>query len=1093
MNEESLFAAALEKAAGAERQGFLDGACASDKGLRRRVELLLAADGHAGGLLDREASGEAPATAEGPGTVIGRYKLREQIGEGGFGLVFVAEQYEPVRRKVALKVIKPGMDTREVVARFEAERQALALMDHPNIAKVLDAGAADSGRPYFVMELVRGVAVTEYCDRDQLTTRERLDLFAAVCRAVQHAHQKGVIHRDLKPTNVLVTLHDGKPVVKVIDFGVAKALNQQLTEHSVYTRFAQMVGTPTYMSPEQAEMSGLDIDTRADIYSLGVLLYELLTGTTPFDKGRLKTAGFDEIRRIIREEEPPKPSTRVSTLGQAATTVSANRQSDPRRLSRSLRGELDWVVMKALEKDRTRRYETAADLARDVERYLRDEPVEASPPSTVYRLRKVLRRNRGPVLAALVVLVALFVGIVAMMVGLLEAWRQRDLTEQARKDEAKQRLETEWLLYGVQINLAQQAWENDNAALAFHHLEACRPDFRGWEHDYLFSLFYSNHRTYGTRSTFQQVSKSINSVAVSPDGTRIAVGGSDRKVKVWETATGREIVTLPGHTNEVLSVAFSPDGKRVASGGADRTVRVWDADTGREILTFGMHTDSVTGVAFGPDGTRIASASRDGTVRVWDVDTGGETLTLRGRQAGITGVAWSPDGQRIAGCTTDHAVRVWATDTGYLHHTLGGGASRETAAAFSPDSRRIVGGGYDGVIRVWDLATDKGVLTLRGHAGAVKSVCFSPDGQRIASGGIDGTVRVWDPDAGREVGTLRGHTDQVSGVAFMPDGKHIISGSHDMTVKVWDAVWDPTVVQGTRTLLTGRGPVSSVAFSPDGKRAASGCSNSPLLNVWDAATGRELRTLSGGKGSVTGVAFSPDGTRIAGGNGDRTVSVLDAATGNMVLTLQGHTDQVYCVAWSPDGRRIASGGRDRTVRVWNADTGREVLAFPRHTDAIRSVAWSPDGGRIASGGNDQTVRVWDAATGQEALTLRGHAGPIHSVAWDPGGPRIASGSLDGTVKIWDAATGQEALTLRGHGGEVHSVAWSPDGRRIFSGSSDTTIKVWDAAMGHETLTLKAHTLAVTALAVSPDGRRILSGGSDGSVKAWDARMRQQQR
>jgi eukaryotic-like serine/threonine-protein kinase len=422
MNEESLFAAALEKPDAAEREAFLASACGSDRLLRQRLEKLLAThDRAAAGILDRGAEGdfvlaslspESQLTTEGPGALIGPYKLKEKIGEGGFGLVFVAEQQEPVRRKVALKIIKPGMDTREVIARFESERQALALMDHPNIAHVLDAGATASGRPYFVMELVRGVDITEYCDCNQLANRDRLELFISVCHAVQHAHQKGIIHRDLKPSNVLVTLHDGKPVVKVIDFGVAKALNQQLTDSSIYTRFAQMIGTPTYMSPEQAEMSGLDIDTRADIYSLGVLLYELLTGTTPFDRDRLKSAGFDEIRRIIREEEPPKPSTRISTLGQAATTLSANRRSDPRRLSRSFQGELDWIVMKALEKDRTRRYETATDMARDVQRYLADEPVEACPPSAVYRLMKFGRKFKRALATTAAFVVLLLAAVV---------------------------------------------------------------------------------------------------------------------------------------------------------------------------------------------------------------------------------------------------------------------------------------------------------------------------------------------------------------------------------------------------------------------------------------------------------------------------------------------------------------------------------------------------------------------------------------------------------------------------------------------------------------------------------------------------------
>ncbi len=431
MSERSLFLAALDIDNPSERSAYLEQACAGDPVLRAQIEQLLKAHQQSGLFMERPAPALCATVddpiRERPGTVIGPYKLMEQIGEGGMGLVFVAEQLQPVRRKVALKVIKPGMDTRQVVARFEAERQALAIMDHPNIAKVLDGGETAGGRPYFVMELVKGLPITEYCDQNQVPIRQRLELFVSVCEAVQHAHQKGIIHRDLKPSNVMVVSHDGRPVVKVIDFGVAKAIGQQLTEKTIYTQFSQMVGTPLYMSPEQAGQSGLDVDTRSDIYSLGVLLYELLTGTTPFDRERMRELSYDEMRRIIREEEPPKPSTRISTLGKAATAVSMQRQSEPRQLSRLFRGELDWIVMKALEKDRNRRYETTNGLARDIQRYLMHEPVEACPPSVGYRLRKLVRRHR--LALAVSGLILLFI----LSLGTVVGWTVRDREERKAK------------------------------------------------------------------------------------------------------------------------------------------------------------------------------------------------------------------------------------------------------------------------------------------------------------------------------------------------------------------------------------------------------------------------------------------------------------------------------------------------------------------------------------------------------------------------------------------------------------------------------------------------------------------------------------
>ncbi len=406
IDEEAIFSAAAAIDEADQQLAYLRQACGGDPALLARLEALLRVHASQNSFIERAADSlqltiEVPGAIEGPGTVIDRYKLLEKIGEGGMAVVYMAEQQYPVRRRVALKIIKLGMDTKNVIARFEVERQALALMDRPNIAKVFDGGATETGRPYFVMELVRGVDITDYCDQNRLNTRERLELFVQVCNAVQHAHQKGIIHRDIKPSNVMVTLHDGKPVPKVIDFGIAKATNQRLTEQTLFTRYSQMIGTPEYMSPEQAEMSGLDIDTRTDIYSLGVLLYELLTGVTPFASETLREAGYSEMQRIIRETDPLKPSTRIRTLGETLGDVAQCRQSSPELLPKLVKGDLDWIVMKTLEKDRTRRYETAHALAEDIERHLRQEPILAGSPGTVYRVNKFLRRHRTKVLASL--------------------------------------------------------------------------------------------------------------------------------------------------------------------------------------------------------------------------------------------------------------------------------------------------------------------------------------------------------------------------------------------------------------------------------------------------------------------------------------------------------------------------------------------------------------------------------------------------------------------------------------------------------------------------------------------------------------------
>ncbi|MBA3485388.1 MAG: protein kinase [Pirellulales bacterium] len=1107
MRERDIFIEALERGGTSERASLLDEACQSDVELRGRVERLLAEhERQESFILDFPPDGLDATVdhhiSECPGTVIGPYKLLQQIGEGGMGVVFMAEQTEPIQRIVAIKIILPGMDTRQVIARFEAERQAVAMMDHPNIAKVLDAGTTDSGRPYFVMELVKGVPITKYCDEKHLPLRLRLELFMQVCQAVQHAHQKGIIHRDIKPTNVLVAEYDDHAVPKVIDFGVAKATAQKLTERTIFTEFGQVVGTVEYMSPEQAKLNQLDIDTRSDIYSLGVLLYELLTGSTPFARKRLRSAAFDEMLRIIREEDPPKPSTRLSTTGTLAS-IAANRGSQPNKLSGLVRGELDWVVMKALEKDRNRRYETAISFAADIQRYLDDEAVQACPPSAMYRCRKFARRNKRPLIVATLLGSALLVTLVGLTASTVLISREQRATANALQDVTLAKADLQGTLkrerrdsYFHRISLAHRELSVDNLDRALKRLDECPKDLREWEWYYLARLCR-------VEPVILRVKTQINSLTFSADGERLAYAGEDGAVKVCNSKTGDVIQSLNAHSGFVFSVAFHPDGKHLASTSEDHQVKVWNLTTGQSVFAGPcdvIHNNGASyTVAFSPDGARVAAGS-EGAVKVWDWKNNQLLYTLGGHPTKPISVAFSRDGKRLASGSWRGRVQLWDAEAeGEPLQTFPeSGETRHPACAvaFSPDGERLATASFDRRVDVWDTATGARVLSLP-HSGLVLCVAFSPDGRRLASAGEDKTVRIWDAATGGEVLALRGHTGVCGSVAFSPDGRRLASASLDGTIRIWDA--SPLKEhEGQESLnFTGHtNEIWSLAVSPDGQKIASG-GFGMVTKVWDAQTGMVSAEFSGQRVVAFCVAWQPDGERIASAGGDggsemATVKVWDAQTGQQVFAILGGPEEFFAVAYSPDGQYLVTGSANRAVQVWNARTGDKVGMLGTHERELRGVVFSRDGRQLASSSGDGVVKLWDATRldkQQEArLTLSARVpAQCLNVAFSPDGGRLATGGEENTVMIWDMKTGQKLQTLRGHNGDVYTVAFSPndDGRWVASAGEDSTVKVWDSHTSTNVRSFRGHTGLVSSVAFTPDGRRLISGSRDHTVKIWD--------
>ncbi|HEY8749693.1 MAG TPA: protein kinase [Tepidisphaeraceae bacterium] len=1074
-------------------------------------------------------AGPAPKAAEVPRSAksrsprelpefIAHYRILESLGEGGMGQVYKAEQREPIRRIVALKVIKLGMDTKEVVARFDAERQALALMNHPNVARVFEAGMTDTGRPYFAMEHVPGVPLTDYCDQTKLTTRERLELFIPVCHAIQHAHQKGIIHRDLKPSNILVTVFDGKPVPKVIDFGIAKATNQQLTQHTLFTQTGALIGTPEYMSPEQAQTSGLDVDTRTDVYSLGVILYELLTGALPFDTETLHRAGLDGMAKMIREEEPQKPSTKLGILNKTPTPkpgipdtheLARRRRCDFRTLQRELRGDLDWIVLKAMEKDRIRRYETASALADDVQKYLYDEPVSAGQPGRWYRATKFARRNRGLFVTGTIVGFTVIVGFLTSSIGFIKFWRANTdlaakvqevqhantVASQKTAEALAQRSEAEKQRNAAQIAVADGLLaQGDALDLAGRWVDAGgkyaeaytslgrlgRPTLGAelglWAH-YAYSPPPLLALTGSTGA--------VRCVAVSKDGRLAISGGEDRVVRLWDVQSGTEIRSFVGHDGHVLCLAISADGKTALSGSADKTIGLWDVQTGRKLKQLEGHAGPVSNVCFSPDGKSVLSASDDRTLKLWNLESGAVVRTFSTHAQDVT-VAFSPDGKlALSGSGVDKlhepTLTLWNVDQGTEIRSFPSHSAGVSSIAFSSDGTKALAGSDDHTMNLWDLATSTVVQKFVGHTGGVNSVAFSPDDSKALSAADDNTLKVWDVKTGVELRSLRGHTGRVLAAAYVGDGSVALSGSVDHTLQLWDLRPNSEI----RSLHGHDGFGSALAFSPDGRTALSGGYDNSVIH-WDISTGLELHRLKGHTGAVLSVAFSPDGKTAVSGGADQSAELWDLRTGLEQQPLSGHTNAVMGVAFAPDGRSVLTASADQTIKLWDARTGSELRTFKGATGAITSMVFSPaDGRTFATAGEDKLIRLWDIKTGEVVRTLAGHTGRVLSLAISTDGRLLASGSDDKTIRIWDIAAGKELRSFPAHAGAVLSVAFAPDGITVLSGGEDHTLKLWDAQTGTLLRAFGGQTGAVLSVALAADGLTALSASYDDlTIKLW---------
>ncbi len=988
---ESLLEQALERSS-EEREAFLQEACGDNVSLLNQLKRLLAREADVASFMnDPTVAGEEEESGEDDpiiGTEVGPYKVLQRLGEGGYGIVYLAEQRQPVNRRVALKVIKLGMDTKQVIARFEAERQALAMMEHPNIAKVLDAGATESGRPYFAMELVRGVPVTQYCRQQALDAEDRLKLFARICRAVHHAHQKGVIHRDLKPNNILVTLHDGVPVPKVIDFGIAKATNIRLTEKTLFTEFRQFVGTPAYTSPEQVEMSGLDVDTRSDIYSLGVLLYELLTGTTPIELETLKKAAYAEIQRTIIETVPPKPSTRLTELRKRSPT-----HSDRRIPHTDLKRELDWITMKALEKDRRRRYESASAFSDDVERFLNREPVAAAAPNMVYHLIKMTQRHRTAALAGMAILASLIAGLIIAMIS-----RSREAHARAEVEIRERRLlDTN---YAHDMQAVSEAFARGHAALAEkilqrHVPKGDEPDRREWLWRYWMGQIH--------RETASASFESGAALVISPDGqTLVRVGRNE--TKILSLPNLQLVKTIAVRGGRPLGGFFSPDGLQFFVNNTERTVIDLESykvsqNLSGFVLEKGAHLFPTPNQKWLIKAQQVpVEGERPMALQLtcFDAVSGDLTSTLSDpitppeRFFIDREIRVSPNSRWITMSAGDRSLRLISIPDMKEVARLPL-QDQANSVAWSPDSTKLaIGYDYPQDVEIWDIPSGQHTRTLTsGYLGPKVYLAFSPNGRLLAASHFDGGILIWNTQTGKSVDQFL--TNPAGDLTFISNTEFVTANHRD--VRLWE-------------------------ISHPGRRS-------------------DLRRLSETH-DLWNLAYSSDGAFLATTAGDGTVRLFDALSGDLVHAFRsrqtpGAHRPPYGgapIVFAPDDRTLVASNADHTVSVFDVVTREERFLLNKHTGAIANLTISSDGALLATTGEDRAMAIWDLVTGVEREFF-----PFPGPKWidfspQPGSHLLAFRDRDGFGLI-DLDTRD-----RHHyesSAELWLVKFTPDGKQLIVG------------------------------------------------------------